>query len=143
MIGNREHAALALYDNLPIFNNDGSARVVYLIDNVIYKVDREYGANEAEWGNYCHIDTNNLPPFLRIPKMSMYRLGNEAIIACEYVKGIPTGECFDRWAGTDCTDTDKCLPENIENAIRRYVDDLAWGNVIVCNEVYYMVDLEC
>jgi hypothetical protein len=145
MIGNVDDARQALTDPyLSPFSDEGCARVVYLIDNVIYKVDLADGGNDSEWANYQAFSGVEMPEFIAIPEMSRYEINGETVIAAEYIKGMPTGECWDRQLDFTCLHTSEpCLSDRMESEIRRFIGDLAWGNVIVSDGRYYIVDLEC
>lgn len=144
MIGNETDARIALTDDyLAPYSVEGTARDIYLINGVIYKVEKADGANDAEWSHYQNMREIPLSPYIRIPEMSRYRINDEIVIAAEFVNGVETGECFATWAGMTCDCPEPCLSPAIDSEIRRYVEDLAWGNVIVSDGCYYLVDLEC
>lgn len=142
MIGNAATAAAVLDPYMSPFSDDGSARIVYLIDNVIYKVERARGYNDTEWARYSYIDPNTLPPHIRVPKMHRHVVDGRVVIAAEYIDGIATGECIGRVIGVGCDCDDPCLSERVQDEIMQYIEDVSWGNVIISDGVYYIIDLE-
>lgn len=147
MIGTKAAAARALARLLPVFSDHGSARIVYRAGNVIYKVERpsEVGSNTAEWNHYLSIDPAMLPPHIRMPEMSIYDFDGKTVIAAEFINGSQVGECFELEDNGSCDcPKDMCLSLNAAEDIRGSVDitDLAIGNVILSNGIYYVVDLE-
>lgn len=148
MIGNETDAAIAadLTMNVHyILSDEGSSREAYLINGVVYKRELHAGTNLAEIMNYDRLSTQHvLPEYIRLPEMELHYIDDEVILAAEYVDGYPTGECFDRWAGTECSGNEKCLSARIQDEIESFgISDLCWGNVLVKDSVYYLVDLEC
>lgn len=149
MIGNEDDALTALMsydegDRTFIFSRDGSSRIVYLIDGIIYKVnlDDSYDFNEREFNTAARL-RDNLPDNVRIPEMSIYRFRNESVLACEYISGIRTGECFDKFVGMDCECPEKeCLPDNLATSLRNAGwDDTCYGNAIWSDDILYLVDV--
>lgn len=150
MIGNHTDAKAALESAMGscanLYSDHGSARQVYLINGVIYKIERYKGSNLNEWSRYCSIAPEMLPTNIRIPEMALYRVGNEDIIAAEFVSGNEVGDCWEREDyGTCNCPPGVCLDANIAEGIRLYCNmvDLAFGNVINVDDIYYVVDLEC
>lgn len=141
MIGNLADATAAFNREVPEYDR-GSSRKVYLIDGVIYKIDLVAYCNEDEWKNYRSLSRKKLPDYLAIPKMSRYVVHGQTVIASEFIDGIPLGECFDRWLGLPCEGSMECLPLAVENAVHEYIDDAVYGNIIVSNGIYYLVDIE-
>lgn len=148
MIGNENDAATALndyangYDGF-LFSRDGSSRVVYLIDGVIYKVNIEsYDANEEEYTK-ASIMRDRLPANVRIPELTLYRINGQSVLAAEKVTGISSGECWDIFLGMECTcQPDECLdPILIEELDSLGWDDPSYGNAIIDNGIIYLVDV--
>lgn len=142
MIGNENDAAAALRGEGRCIG-DGSARECFVIDNVVYKIERCDGANDAEWDNYQKIISNPMSDRISIPVMDRILIGEEIIIAAEYIDGIETGECIDRLIGHDCQCLGDCLSDAEETLVREYIYDTAWGNVMRVNNMLCIIDLEC
>lgn len=151
MIGNENDAALALseYGNTVfgdsefLFSTDGSSRIVYLINGVIYKVNIDnYDANREEYEKAA-IMRDRLPANVRIPELTLYRINGQSVLAAEKVTGISSGECWDNFLGMECT----CLPGEcldpilIEELNALGWDDPCYGNAIIDNGIVYLVDV--
>ena len=150
MIGNEADAALALSAHATdyLFSDDGTSRYVYLINGVIYKVGRPNGewANDEEYAKYLATCPELLPPYLRLPETHRYVIGDSTVIAAELIEGTPTGECFASAVGMECDcDPLACLSPLIVDDIAMHLDisDLAYGNVIIRDGIYYVVDFAC
>lgn len=144
MIGNETDAALALTGDAPVFSYAGSTRTVYLIDNVIYKVnkmgDEVWDDNASEWEHFL-ILRDRLPSPFRVPEMTLYTIGNEAIIAAEYITGSHTGECSSEWTDI-CECIGECIPtEMVHRLMSIGWSDPVWGNAIINNGIFYLVDI--
>lgn len=150
MIGNESDAALAYNEWLigdfeHLWSSEGSSRYVFLIDGVIYKVNitPQYDFNDREYANYCEW-AGNLPENVRIPEMSLYRVADTTVIASEFIEGIDTGDCSDSFFGLPCTCDGVCMPKETVEILNDmgWVDD-SWGNAIVRDGIYYLVDIAC
>lgn len=121
----------------------GTTRQVYLIDGVIYKVESvmfsdDQGANQREFDRYLTL-RDMLPEGFRIPEMTLYSNG---VLACEFIEGAPTGECFDEWAGMPCECNGLCISIDTLKPIRDLgMHDLGYGNVIANDIAYWLIDL--
>lgn len=139
MVGSLRGAKDALCDNLEVIG-EGSFRIVYRQDDVVYKVENDEGieahANDSEWyavhsGNY-----DDLPDNVRIPEFSRYDINGIVVLSAPYIEGILMGSCYENWhAKSD--DHSFCYPEDIAG----YVMDSAYGNVIFDGETYWIVDV--
>jgi hypothetical protein len=146
MTGNVTDAARALAGD-GIVIGEGSSRIAYLINGVVYKVDNGMDlipfAQDDEWNNYMRYQSQTLDDSLvRIPAMSRYDFGDQIVLSMEYIDGYPTGECYctnDEECGQDCMSQDihDICTEEYE------VWDLGYGNVIVKDGIHYIVDFAC
>ena len=143
MTGNAAHAALAAtHPDEFLFSDFGCSRIVYLIDGVIYKVQRNpfYRDNEFEFAAGQAL-SGNLPEGYAIPEMEMF--GN--VLAMAYIDGEPTGECTDIQLGLPCShagSNEECIPADILDRINGW-DDPAYGNALIEYEtgITYLIDL--
>lgn len=152
MIGTYEDAALALSEanngfTDHLFSDFGSTRYVYLINGVIYKVNRfEYdvqfgNANQSEYEN-AHFLSDMLPDICALPKMHLFEIDGHAVLASEFIDGMQTGECSSAWTGLECEDDGACMSINLlEHLESLGWSDPAWGNAIVSNGKYYLIDV--
>ena len=150
MIGNETDAKAALDAAMGscanLYSDNGSTRQVYLINNVIYKIDRYGEDNAEEWRRYCSIAPALLPPFIRLPEMSLFTIGDEKIIAAEFIQGNEMGDCWEANLNGKCEcPPGLCLDPKVSEDIMGHCDisDLAIGNVILSNDIYYVIDLGC
>lgn len=147
MIGNETDARAALdansaMDYTNLLSADGSTRFTYLINGVVYKVD--IGGFEENVVEYARREelSRVLPPFVRIPEMSIYSIGNRNVLAAEYIVGTLTGECMPKWFDMPCECDGRCMSDAlISNLVDIGWTDCAWGNAIVADGVYYLVDI--
>lgn len=140
MIGNKRDARLALNAEMCYLLSDvGSTRIAYLVNDIVYKVDRwgDYSTNVTEFHRYNDLLDANLPDNIKLPTMDLFQIGNRYILAAEYIIGTSMGACW----GQYCRNHNFCLPDEIENILYNYINDLAPGNVILKDGVYYLVDL--
>lgn len=147
MIGNETDAYIALRDyqsgNLEfLFSDDGTSRSVHEINGVLYKVERDWrtaGINNFEYYQSLNL---SLPHYARIPKMSLFTVNCDAVLAIEKINGTPVGECVDRIIGYECETPDNCLDDLISEELRAFGwDDQATGNAIKFNGLIYLVDI--
>lgn len=146
MTGNLADATRALKGDLPLLSDFGTARLVYVSGNVVYKVERpnEYGANDNEYLNYLRIKSIDMPSGWAIPEMSLYDIDGTPVLAAELIHGRPYGECFAQWSGGTCDCDTECLSAREYDLITSTtgITDLAHGNIIVNHSTYYLVDME-
>lgn len=148
MIGNMTDAAAALASALGpctnLYSDYGSARQVFLINGIIYKIEKECGANAAEWDRYNRIDPASLPAHIRIPEMSRYIVGDEIVIAAEFIDGEAVGECFCEFIDAAVCTCEDVISDRLSEDIKYHCDivDLSVGNIIASHGAYYVIDLE-
>jgi len=140
MVGNENDATLALAGSLE-FLGEGCTRRVYIDDahTVVYKVEH-FDQEVAHTSNYDEVETaaraTVLPDNVRIPAMTLYPNG---VLAMEYIDGNPLGECFCT-ADEECYDD--CLSSDMVDKLSKVSPDcISWGNVILREGIYYLVDL--
>lgn len=152
MIGNETDALLALDRRAAqefILSTDGSTRITYLINGVVYKVLR--GAIDPRWMDANTEEAHNadvfrplLPEGVSIPEMRLFEFEDTNVLACEFIDGILSGECSDAWTGLGCEDGDVCIPGRfLETLNDMGWHDSAWGNVILADGIYHLVDVAC
>lgn len=141
MIGNETDAALALtHPDTFLYSDEGSSRIVYLINGVIYKVDRNhYRDNAYEFDMYQKM-TGNLPTGVFLPEMSLYRINGQDVIAAEFIDGIPTGDCIDTLLGLPCTCEGMCISPAIIDSIPMW-NDATYGNAMWYDGALYLIDV--
>lgn len=126
-----------------ILSDIGTTRMVYLINNVVYKVATD-GENEWEYRQFLKFSTGNLPENVRVPEMSIYYIDGEAIIAAELITGQETGECNGMMCDNVCDCDGECMPAELLNTLRRMGwMDTTFGNAILSDGIYYLVDIAC
>lgn len=137
MIGNAADAALAATRPTGYLLGEGTSRYAYLINGVVYKVNisSRYADNEFEFSNINRLK-GITHPLIRFPEVSMY----DNVIAMEYISGDATGYCFLCEVGDPC-DYEDCIPGTVASDINRLgIIDLAFGNVIKSDGLYYVID---
>lgn len=142
MIGTPEDAALAYEGpyNL-LLSTMGSTRAVYLINNVVYKI--EY---EGEYYNQFEYDKANTMREtlevmgIRVPKVELYA---NNVLAMEYIPGKATGECVGSYATGECDCAEyECFPEIIESMLHSIgFYDTAYDNYKWHNGELWIIDL--
>lgn len=155
MVGNSTDALTALTaynecDDSNLLSDVGTTRMVYLINDVVYKVDRVLSNSENAW-EYEHASKirGNLPTGVRIPEMELYTFYDDSagtidfVLACEFVTGFPTGECLDQiLIGCEHLFCRPCLPFDRLDELRYYGwTDHSWGNAMWSKGILYLVDV--
>lgn len=150
MIGTQENAELAVKHFTTgkdfYLLEEGSTRVAYIIDGVVYKVnDTRYHHNDcnaAEYNNYLKM-LCNVTPEVRMPEMFLFSVSEGVnVIAAEYIDGQPVSLCFDVELGLKCQTPKMCLTSvEADMLFRAGMNDLCGLNVIKRNGVMYMIDL--
>lgn len=141
MIGNTDDATRALldyrdYNNRFLLSNEGSTRMVYLINGVVYKIESyEDGVNLSEFET---VNSVELQEGFAFPETALYSVLGENIIAMEYVEGMPLARCY-------CADTgDVCAADCLDTETADYLDSLGLDssgfNTIVADQTYYIID---
>lgn len=142
MVGNADDAALAKEsyatgDKTYLLSDAGTSRMVYLINDVVYKIAYWSGAeNLWEFNNrekYLSV------PGVRVPDMTLY----DDVLAMEYIDGDPSGECIGRYAlgACDCEGTETDMPLALLDILSQLSWDSTMGNAIVRDDIYYLIDL--
>lgn len=148
MVGNWTDAAQALEDfNRHIFDNvlswEGTTRCVFLINGVVYKVQWR-DADHDNLAEYRHGLSYRplVPANVHIPDMTIYWIGETPVLAMEYIDGSPSGECIDEYVGTECSHDGKCMSNKlISDLTEMGWYDATFGNAIVRNGEYYLIDI--
>jgi hypothetical protein len=133
--------------NLPIIQSlplvgEGNFRRVYRDGGIVYKV--EYGegvdlaCNLTEAENITVMRSETLPVNVAIPPFNLITVDDEAVIVMPYIDGKAMGECW----RVPCDVHDTCLPNNIAEPLEALGIDLAYGNVILSDGTYFIVDLD-
>lgn len=141
MTGNSADAKQALRDFLSgedsrVLSFDGSTRVVYLIDGIVYKIEIEEfdSPNETEIKN---IRETVLPDGVFYPSTDIYYFGNTSVIAMDYIEGTAVAECF-------CVEPevcdDSCMPNDVWEKVNGILGDTGGFNVILNNEGIWIID---
>lgn len=146
-IGNLADATLALTRPAADMIGEGWSRQAFLINGVVYKVDMEDGSPN-NWDEIHNIRQMGpfMPANVRLPETSIFEFtGGEAVIAMEYIAGIPTGECGSSYfPNEECTcPPGTCLSDEFLHPIRRLgIHDIGYGNLILSNDnVVYLIDV--
>lgn len=114
----------------------GTARFVFLREDVVYKIEHDrfgcLGGNSREYDNYLKWK-DRLPPGFAFPEMTLYDLddddGGGDVIAAEFIPG--------RYAGEACD-----YPYLEELISVTHFEDHSYENVLVYNDIYYIVDFD-
>lgn len=144
MIGNEADAALAhTGPHRYLLSDFGTSRVVYLINGIVYKVNRhaQFNDNVCEYENWQLLQTR-LPHGVYLPEMHLFTVNGHDVIASEYIDGMDTGDCSDVGYGCECDSP------HIDPIIIRELDDLgwgdcSWGNAKWCDGALYLIDVAC
>lgn len=138
MVGNAADAALALtHPREFLLSDDGCSRVTYLINGVVYKVNRgRFLDNEEEFHNANDIRDIMATFDVFVPEVSMFG----PVLAMEYINGEPTGECLSVFPDCDCPDV--CIPDALLANLTFFGwRDPAYGNAMWFNEKLWLIDL--
>lgn len=146
MVGNITDAFAALQDSRSYgdaFIDAGSSREVYLINGVIYKIDIvggiQYSFNKHEVDKANRLRSVVNDDFV-VPEYTLYDCDGTYVVACEYITGTLSGECTDRYFG-GCTHTDdSCMSDEMTDYLDSLGYDISYGNVIINNGKYYLID---
>lgn len=123
----------------------GGYRHVYLSGRVVYKYMHNWedgNINREEYDNvkYIHSTVTDWPAHIWVPHVSLY---DDAILAMPFIEGQEKGECTcDPPSYTDPDHDDDHISNELWNEIYLLTDigDLGWGNIILRNGVYVVVD---
>lgn len=139
MIGNEGHARAALARDLPVLSYAGSSRTVYLMDNVVYKVENnleDKGTNAYEFERMTTIKPSTGVFF---PAVSLYTIDGTDVIAMEYINGQSVSECY-CIEGIEVCEAD-CMPDSVWQLVNGTLDDLGGFNTIVNDSGIYIIDM--
>ena len=140
MIGNAADAALAA--TLPaeyLLSDEGTSRIVFLINGVVYKVNRDrFLDNEDEFNNANSLRELFLTFNVYIPDMTMW--GD--VLAMEYIEGELTGECGAMVLDLECDCPDMCIPApTVAYLVQFGWRDTCYGNAMWVDGSLYLIDL--
>lgn len=140
-IGTAHHAARALDGDLD-FIGEGCTRHAYVYEGIVYKVEDVPGANASEYENAARVRATVPFPFV-VPDMELHYVGNSCVLAMPFIDGTPTGECIGAYLGTGCDCDDTCMSADIAHTANSINGDaLSWGNTIVKDGLYYIIDFD-
>ena len=140
MVGNSVDAARALAGSVPVFSRHGSTRNVYLIDNVIYKVEKPKdgtGCNEAEYDNMLNL-VSILPEHILFPETTLFEFNGRTVIAMEYIIGTPMSRCYCDMTGEACGID--CAPGDVCDVMDNLGMDSQGMNIVYRDETYWIID---
>lgn len=139
--GTAHDAARAIAGDLT-YLGEGCMRRTYVNDGIVYKVEMAPGANYSEYENAAAIRATVPDPFV-IPEMSLHYVGNTCVLAMPFIDGDLTGECIGDYLGLGCDCPTPCMTPDIAHVANSINGDaLSWGNTIVKDGVYYIIDLD-
>lgn len=142
MIGNRSDAEVALA-GMGKYIGSGSARNAYLVNDVVYKIDGQRGANRTEIETLMRLSNVTFPENIALPLWQAFFVDGEYVVAMEYIQGNAFDMCYCELAGVPCECTADDLPENV---LRFFTDldifDLGAGNVIERDGICYLIDCD-
>lgn len=124
-------------DGSHLLSSDGTTRLVYLMNNVVYKVmiDRIEDYNMLE---YHKMNNTALPEGLFYPECSMYSVDGHNVIAAQYIEGMTVAQCF-CIANEECEPS--CMSEEVLDKVRDHLGDTGGMNVIIRdNGDIYIID---
>lgn len=142
MIGNAADAREALTDHQAdicdnLFSREGSTRTVYLINDVLYKVEDIAGINAEEYD--VILNTRDiLPDNIRFPQTSLFDIDGNAVIACERISGQVKYACACEYSGDICDIV--CFTAVEYDIVCDFLNDPSGMNVIISDNVYYIID---
>lgn len=140
-IGDVATAARAIAGDLD-YIGEGCARIAYVHDGIVYKVETAIGANYDEYTNAMAVRATVPFPFV-VPDMSLHYVGTSCVLAMPFIDGNATGECLGDFLGIGCDCDNPCMPADIASkASAINGDSLSWGNTIYRDGLYYMIDFD-
>lgn len=142
MTGNAFDAALALSEYRAnsrryVFSADGSSRMVYLIDGVIYKVDIIAGTNADEYDIMLNM-RDSLPMGVFYPEVSLFTVSGVDVIAMEYIEGTAIYACVCADMGDKCDSV--CMTPQESVFLPPLLNDPSGMNIIRNEHGYYIID---
>jgi hypothetical protein len=144
MIGSLDQAMAALEafrmrDHTHVYSFDGSTRMVYRFDNVIYKVNLDAWNtdwNRIEWDRIANVDVD-LPENVRYPEANLFEVNDTAVIAMEFIDGQPISECYCLSNIEECEDD--CMTDDEVNLLVPLMSDPGGFNTIRCDDGTYVI----
>jgi len=139
MVGNIEDATHALNPAahlMFLLSSHGSTRDVFLINDVVYKVERQ-----SDWVNateYEVMTTKRLPVGVFYPEVSLYDIDGTEVIAMDYIEGTFIYECFCSLSDDTCDSM--CMTEHEREFLIPLLDDPSGLNVVRNEHGYYIID---
>lgn len=141
MVGNAQDAAKVVNGEFGPPPFWGSTREVYRVGDIVYKVG-SHTDNESEYDMYCAISIGDmLPKFpnIALAETSLHYVGDIPVIAMEFIDGLAVGECF---CISDDEHNEDCLDIDMICAIRSIgISDTNYGNIMLKDGIYYIVDM--
>lgn len=142
MTGNAADAALALSEFFSnsrryVFSPDGTSRMVYLINGVIYKVEDIRGTNADEFDIMRNM-RDSLPMGVFYPEVSLFTISGDDVIAMEYIEGTAIYQCIDADTGDVCDSV--CMTPQEAVFLPPLLNDPSGMNVIRNEHGYYIID---
>ena len=120
----------------------GNFRDVYRLGGVVYKVENvdgmDFNSNRNEYNNYLTLLTRKLPTGIVLPMMDLIVVEGLNVVLSEYIDGKLVGECF-------CLPGEPhygCIPPGMERDLNALGIDVAYGNIILKDSTYYLIDLD-
>lgn len=140
MIGNFADAARAVaYESAGdwdyLLSAEGTTRMVFLINGVVYKIDSGFGANVAEYENITAY-RDMLPEGFLFPETSLFHVNGMDVIAMEYIEGVGVAACY--LENETCDGT--CAPQEVVDVLNDFHLDSGGMNVIINDSGYWIVD---
>jgi hypothetical protein len=120
----------------------GNFRDVYRSGDLVFKVEYgegiEFGSNLSEYANFTRMRTMRLPDNVVLPWVQIRCIDGVYVILMPFINGEPVGECF-------CLPGEShegCIPPGMERDLHALGMDVAYGNIILKDSTYYIVDLD-
>lgn len=143
MIGNMADAAQALSDYMQgnddrLLSADGTTRMVYLINGVVYKIHhvKEQTENVDEFYRIRN-HSDILPEGVYYPEVGLFEIDNDNIIAMEYIEGRQVAECF---CTPDESCDDSCMPMHVWESVHTVLGDTGGFNVVLNDKGIWIID---
>jgi hypothetical protein len=120
----------------------GNFRNVYRENNSVYKVEFGEGidleSNRQEIANMDRLRTVRLPANVAIPEAGLMMVDGLPVVVMDYIAGELMGECF-------CIPGEAhlgCIPPGMERDLNALGIDVAYGNIILADSTYWLIDLD-
>lgn len=145
MVGSEADARAALRGNAEWIGS-GERREVYLIEDIVYKVERSLSVkhnrvNQKEFDK-ANAVRETAPFNIVIPEITLYAVDGETVLAMPFIDGEEMQGCPEL-DGVACHDScARCLPADIYAVIEKLdFDGPSTGNTIRKDGKYYLIDL--